>query len=204
MSFRGRVKRVLLRVLRLVFLDTFEFVLRPIRVNTEAYNWIREFVTYIPGRIGWAYRDSFYGRYLKHRPSSFAMSPSALIEHPQELSLGERVGFNRHSWINAVGGLKIGNDVLIGPFVIVHTASHNFGDPDKSVAEQGWTYKAVVIEDDVWIGGAVIILPGSHIGRGAVIGAGSIVSGVIEPYAVVHGDKARTVRSRMVADRMQR
>jgi virginiamycin A acetyltransferase len=61
--------------------------------------------------------------------------------------------------------------------------------------------KLLVIEDDVWIGHNVIILAGCKtIGRGAIIGAGSIVTRDVEPYAVVAGNPARKLRDRFAPD----
>jgi maltose O-acetyltransferase len=55
--------------------------------------------------------------------------------------------------------------------------------------------KAVIIEDNVWIGARVIILPGVTIGKGSTIGAGAVVSKNIPPYSVAVGNPARVVKS---------
>jgi maltose O-acetyltransferase len=56
--------------------------------------------------------------------------------------------------------------------------------------------RPVVIEDDVWIGTRVIILPGVHVGTGSVIGAGSVVTHDVEPYSIVGGNPAKLIRYR--------
>ena len=53
-----------------------------------------------------------------------------------------------------------------------------------------------VIGNDVWIGQNAVILPGTHIGDGAIIGADSVVGGIVEPYTVVAGNPARLIRKR--------
>ena len=53
-----------------------------------------------------------------------------------------------------------------------------------------------VIENDVWIGQNAVILPGVHIGNGAIIGANSIVGSDIEPYTIAVGNPAKAVRKR--------
>lgn len=193
------IKKPLKRIHRFVFFDTFEFALRALPVNTEPWFWMREFMIRLPGNIGVAYRSRFYNRYFKRKSSSVAIQVGVCIEHPYGLEMGERVSINRNSWLNAVGGLTIGDHCAFGPETIIHTANHNFGDPETPFVEQGWTHKPVVIEDDVWLGARVVILPGSRIGKGAVIGAGSVISGNIEPYAIVHGEKASMKRSRKPA-----
>ena len=56
--------------------------------------------------------------------------------------------------------------------------------------------KPVVIEDDVWIGGRVIILPGVHVGTGCVIGAGAVVTRDTPPYTIVAGNPAKIKKYR--------
>ena len=54
--------------------------------------------------------------------------------------------------------------------------------------------RAVVIEDNVWIGFGAVVLPGTRLGRGAIVGCKSVVSGDVPPYAVVAGNPARVIR----------
>jgi acetyltransferase-like isoleucine patch superfamily enzyme len=58
--------------------------------------------------------------------------------------------------------------------------------------------KEVVIEDDVWLGYNVIVLPGVTIGKGSVIGAGSVVSKDIPPYSIAIGNPARVIKKREI------
>lgn len=54
----------------------------------------------------------------------------------------------------------------------------------------------VVIDDDVWVGSGAIILKGVHVGRGAIIAAGAVVTGNVQPYSIVAGVPARFMRFR--------
>lgn len=73
-----------------------------------------------------------------------------------------------------------------------------FGAIDQ---DKAWSDPPLVVEDDVWVGHNVMILPGcKHIGRGAVIGAGAVVTRNVEPYAVVAGNPARKLRDRFTPD----
>lgn len=68
--------------------------------------------------------------------------------------------------------MKIGNRVLLGPSVQIYTATHPL-DPKARNGTKGREFaKPIIIEDDVWIGGAAILCPGVLIGEGAVTGAG--------------------------------
>lgn len=61
---------------------------------------------------------------------------------------------------------------------------------------QGHRYGEVIVEDDVWIAANCTLTPGSNIGRGAVVGAGAVVTGSVEPYAIVGGVPARVIGRR--------
>jgi len=112
------------------------------------------------------------------------------------LSIGDNVAINNDVWINACGSVSIGNYVLVGPKVIIHSANHRYDNPNVPIQRQGHTFKEVIIGDDVWIGAGVIILPGVKIGKGAVIGAGSVLTKNVSPYTVVAGVPARKIKKR--------
>jgi acetyltransferase-like isoleucine patch superfamily enzyme len=90
------------------------------------------------------------------------------------------------------GNITIGNRVSIAPRVTLVTSSHPNHARTRGFAPvaQG----PVIIEDDAWLGAGCVILPGVRIGRGAVIGANSVVSHDVPPLHVVAGQPARTVR----------
>lgn len=76
---------------------------------------------------------------------------------------------------------------MIGPNVSIPGANHNFDSIDVPMNMQGNTIKGTIIEDDVWIGANSVILDGIAIGKGSVIGAGSVVAKDVEPYSIVGG-----------------
>ena len=93
--------------------------------------------------------------------------------------------------------LKVGKDVMMGPYVVIVGDSHQFSRTDIPMRIQGIKeYCPVRIEDDVWIGARAIILPGLKIGRGAIIGAGSVVTKDVPPYAICVGNPARVIKYR--------
>jgi maltose O-acetyltransferase len=93
------------------------------------------------------------------------------------------------------GRVDIGQRVCINDGVEIITASHDVADPK-------WTQfsKDVIIEDYVWIGTGAMILPGVTIGRGAVVGARSVVTRSVEAGAVVTGNPAKPLKKTRPAD----
>jgi len=109
------------------------------------------------------------------------------VYNADKLFIGNDVAITEDVWINAQGGVYIGDGVLIGPRTIIVTMNHIFDRLDIPIREQGLEVQPIVIEDDVWIGAGCIILPGVQIGRGSVIGAGAVVTHDIPPYSVATG-----------------
>jgi acetyltransferase-like isoleucine patch superfamily enzyme len=89
--------------------------------------------------------------------------------------------------------ISIGNYTILGPGVFVVAANHGIAMNRVPIRYQPWKEKPVVIGDDVWVGANAVILPGTSIGVGAVIGAGTVVSGDIPAGAIVYHDKGSLV-----------
>lgn len=105
------------------------------------------------------------------------------------------------SCIHAQGIIMIGKNCLIGGNCqIIDASGHSlsFDDVDNRINTTG-TVKSIKIDDSVWIGANSIILPGAHIGRGSVIGAGSIVTGTIPSMALAAGNPAKVIRNYKLA-----
>ena len=112
------------------------------------------------------------------------------------LSIGDNSGVGISCEIN--GNVTIGNDVMMGPEVVIYTSGHCFDRTDIPMCEQDMTEpKEVIIGDDVWLGRRVIIMPGVHIGKGCIIGAGAVVTKNIPEYSVAVGVPAKVVKSRL-------
>ena len=106
-------------------------------------------------------------------------------------SIGANTRINRDCCLDLRGRLVIGDNVSVSPEVAIITMQHDLRDADFSL--QGG---AVTIEDNVWIGIRATVLPGTTVGRGAVIAAGAVASGIVPPLTVVGGIPARPIATR--------
>ena len=113
--------------------------------------------------------------------------------------LGARSQINNYAIVNGAGGVAIGDDVLIGPHACVVSYAHRYRRRDITIGAQGYRYEPIRIGNDVWIGAHAVVLAGVSIGRGAVIGAGSVVTQDVPEFAVVVGVPARVIRQRTEA-----
>ena len=115
---------------------------------------------------------------------------------------GVRIGNYAGIGIRAQIGpyVSIGDFTMMGPDVIILTRNHRFSDINKPMCLQSYLdYKPVIIEDDVWIGQRVIILPGVTIGKGSILGAGAVIAKSIPQYSIVVGNPAQVIKSRLHA-----
>lgn len=110
--------------------------------------------------------------------------------------IGNRSGVGAHSYVGGQGGVRIGDDVIMGPGVRIFSENHVYSDRDMTIRLQGETRREVVIEDDCWIGAGATILSGVVVGRGAVVAAGAVVNRSVEPFTVVGGVPAKPIAGR--------
>jgi acetyltransferase-like isoleucine patch superfamily enzyme len=124
-------------------------------------------------------------------------------DYGRHIFIGNNVIININCTFVDCNKIEIGNNVLIASNVQIYTASHSTDVNELLIAD--WdpnskqpyfrTYtRPVKIEDNVWIGGGVIILPGVTIGKNSVIGAGSIVTKSIPANSVAIGNPCRVTR----------
>ena len=102
---------------------------------------------------------------------------------------------NRYTIFDGHELIEIGRRCMIGPHCYITDGDHSKA-PGMPVQAQAMQKAPVVLEDEVWLGSHVVILPGVRIGQGAVIGAGSIVTRSIPPNAIAYGVPARVIRMR--------
>lgn len=94
------------------------------------------------------------------------------------------------------GGIVIGNYVLIGQSVTMHSESHVFENSALTIREQGITFSGIIVEDDVWVGSNTTILDGVTLGKGSIVGAGAVVTRSIAPYSIAVGVPAKIIGTR--------
>ncbi|CCH77369.1 Acetyltransferase (Isoleucine patch superfamily) [Nostocoides japonicum T1-X7] len=117
-------------------------------------------------------------------PESLSILPPFYCDYGLGASFGERVFINQGCYFLDLGGISLGDRVMIGPRVTLTTAGHPVPLEERYDA---LTYAPIVIEDDVWVGAGATVTPGVTIGRGSVVGAGAVVAKDVPAYSLVTG-----------------
>jgi maltose O-acetyltransferase len=142
-------------------------------------------------------RRVFLQRHLRSCGSDLDISQGVIFEFPERIDLGNRVFVNRGTLITARADIHIGDDVLIGPYVVINSGDHNYSDPSQPIWSQGHAIGPIIIGNDVWLGAHCVVLRGVKIGDGAIVAAGAVVIDDVPPRTLVAGIPAVPKKSRV-------
>ena len=147
------------------------------------------------------------GKKFIHISEGFTTGVGCRIEaYPEDqktktLFIGKDFQMNDYVHITAMESVKIGNNVLMASKIYISDCSHgsylgneNDSDPNTAPDKRALISKPVLIEDNVWIGEFVSVLPGVTIGKGSIIGANSVVSKSIPANVIAVGAPAQPIK----------
>jgi acetyltransferase-like isoleucine patch superfamily enzyme len=168
------------------------------QILISGYFWIVDLFFYCLNLLPSIFRFPIYKLTLQSIGSGCLIDSGVYIRYPWKFSIGNNSTINRKcsfygSALFKDCQIKIGNNVAIGPECIFFAAGHDYlriNLPD--------TASSIIIEDNVWVGGRSIILPGVTISEGAVVGAGSVVTKNVPSWSVVVGNPARIIKKREI------
>ena len=144
-------------------------------------------------------RDEILHRLLGAVGKDCWIEPPLRCDYGTNITVGDIFYANYDCVFLDAAPIAIGNNVLVAPRVCFYTAGHPIA---PSVRNTGLEFAApITVEDDVWIGGSVTILPGVTIGRGTIVAAGSVVTKDLPAGVVAAGNPCRVLRPITDADR---
>jgi acetyltransferase-like isoleucine patch superfamily enzyme len=123
---------------------------------------------------------------------TFRLVPPFWSDHGLQLRIGSRVFVNHGCTINDLGGIDIGDQVMIGPNVQLITSGHATAPAER---RSMITVAPIVIERGVWVGAGATVLAGVTVGEDAVIAAGAVVTRDVPPGTLAAGVPARVVKT---------
>lgn len=160
---------------------------------------------YIAIPYRWTWIDYFYRKlreFISRKLFLFVgkevvIRPNLRVSYLSKISIGDYSSLGDRSLIVADGGISIGEDVMMGPEVMIYSKNHEITSPREKLINGNILFEKVTIEDDVWIGARAIILPGATISKGSVVAAGAVVPGKVFPQnAVIGGNPAKVIKYR--------
>lgn len=170
------------------------------RFKKEFYELLQALLSFLPATPGKYTRMLFYRFFTKSQGKHFSTGVRVKIQVPESVTIGNNVSLNDNVWIAANndphGSIVLGDNVLVGPFTIIHSGNHNYESPEIPIVRQGFRFSKIFIGEDVWIAARCTILSGVTIGKGSVIAAGSVVTKDILPFSIVAGVPAKVIGKR--------
>ncbi|MGV0814272.1 DapH/DapD/GlmU-related protein [Mycolicibacterium boenickei] len=165
-------------------MDFAERVQRAIRL-TERLNTLR-YADQEAIRVGWSELTG------QNVDEAFHLIPPVYSDHGINIRVGRNVFVNQNCRFNDIGGIDIGDDVMIGPSVSLLTSGHPVGPADR---RSGITSAPITIGRNVWIGTSALIMQGVTVGADAIVGAGAVVTRDVPARTLVAGVPARLIKT---------
>jgi acetyltransferase-like isoleucine patch superfamily enzyme len=180
-------------------------------------SFLRDLLYSFSGEIGINIRKVIFSKVFKIK--NIRVERNATLTY-QNVSAGDNCRFATNSMISATDGklvfgknfslmansqvnanrsnIEIGENVLVGPNVVIQGVNHNIDDLSQPILFAGDQKgkNKIIIGNNVWIGANSVILSGVSIGDDAVVGAGSVVTKDVEPFSVVGGVPAKLIKKR--------
>ena len=123
------------------------------------------------------------------------------LKSKKTLKIGNNVQINDYVHITAMANVTIGDNVLMASKIYISDCSHGFynggevdSSPEQYPIDRSYNISEVIIEDNVWLGEFVSVLPGVKIGKGAIIGSNSVVTKDIPANTIAVGSPAKVIK----------
>lgn len=175
------------------------------RVKRKYYYY---FLIYqIPGQFGDMLRGRFVSHYAKSAGRNLRVFSGTRFRSMENLEVGDNVKIGNDNFIQAFGGVTIGDNTMTAPGVKIWSVNHNFKDKNRLIGQQGQSKLPVTLGKDVWIAANAFISPGVNLPDGCVVSSCAVV-GVkdYKPYSILAGNPARVIgfRAEFLNDTIER
>ncbi|MDX9857810.1 MAG: acyltransferase [candidate division Zixibacteria bacterium] len=172
-------------------------IVRAIFNRQQRFRFRYHLVRNLPGEYGFILRRRVLAKWFGSLGKNLKVHEGFRFRNIELIRCGSHVNIGVDAFIQAGGGVEIGDYAILGPGVKVWTQNHASARTDIPIQQQGAEYKPVVIGRDVWIGANAFIMPGVTLGEGCVVAAGAVVGAKnYPPYKILAGNPARVIGTR--------
>ena len=156
--------------------------------------WLVLFITnWMPdNRITIRFRGLLASFFVKKCGKNFTIASNVLINNPQGLEIGNDVYIARGCWLNSMAGLRIEDEVVLAPYVVISTTQHVF--KNNSVRFGGSIAKPVLIGKGSWLASHVSVKCGVEIGKGNLIASNASVVKSTPDFKILGGVPAKVLK----------
>ena len=189
---------MVISVFRNPMVALFRFVPRYFaQVLLRLFRWSGSF-------FGFGVRYLCVNRLAKSCGRKVLIFPGCSLYWLENCEIGENVTIHDFCYIDAIGGVKIGDNTRIAHNCSIISGRHKYEIPEKTIIDSGYTTAAISIGCDVWLSTGVVVTQGLCIGDGVVVGANSVVTKDVAPYSLVGGVPAKFIKSRFDTKAIER
>lgn len=183
--------------------DLFKLFLPLIELASAVLRWIPQgllsanwwCVAFLPGKLGIGVRYLVARRLCQHCGSNVLIGVGVTVDHWDRLSIGDNVTLHQYCYLDANGGIEIGDNVSIAHATSLVAFEHSWDDPDTPIKYNPLIPGRIEIGSDVWVGCGVRILSGATLGQRTVIAAGAVVTRGAYGQGVFGGVPARRLKT---------
>lgn len=147
------------------------------------------------GKVAILFRYLYLKKYCKSTGENIFIGKNVNLKNLHNLSIGSNVSIHSFNYLDAYGGIYIGNNVSIANHSTFISSDHTWGSKDIPIKYNPVTKKPIVIEDDVWIAAGCRILGNVTIKKRTVVGAGAVVNRNLDSNSLYVGVPARKVKT---------
>jgi putative colanic acid biosynthesis acetyltransferase WcaF len=126
------------------------------------------------------------------------IKPAVIVKYPWHLVVGDHCWIGEHAWIDNLTTVRISSNVCVSQGAYLCTGNHDWSDPAF-----GLLVASIELDEGSWAGAKCVLTPGSHLGKGAIASAGSVIIGSIPDFEIYAGNPARFVRRRLLKEKPQ-
>lgn len=185
--------------LKLINSIWYDYIVK--RMHYEYYEFLFRFM---PGKFGISLRAIILKKFFRKCGNNIVIWPGVIIKYPDKIEIGENVSIANNCIIQGGGGIRIGDNTMVGPGAKIWSVNHLFKDQNRTINTQGYEGLPVFIGNDCWIGTNSFIKPGSILPDGCVLLPGTILGKMkIPEYSVITGNPAKVLGPRNRVGAMQ-
>ncbi len=168
------------------------------KLRSKIFYFIQALLKYFPFRAFAKLRVKLYRPFFNKIGINVVIHDNVLIKFPEYISIGNNVQVSPGCIIVGGAELEIGNDVLIGAGTKITTSSHVQSRTDIPIRLQGLSFSPIKIGDDVWFGFNCVVLGGTVVRKGSIVGANSVLIGnSYDEFSIIVGIPGKVKKKRV-------